>query len=54
MPLSFGKIGSAIALLTIAAFVLWLIFTYLFASEEVAEEVGPTGAIELSGASPVA
>ncbi len=45
MPLSFGKLGAAIALLTIAAFVFWLIFTYLFASEEAAEEAERTGAI---------
>jgi hypothetical protein len=50
MPLSFGKVGSAIALLTIAAFVLWLIFTYVFATDEVADEVEQdTGAIEFVG-----
>jgi hypothetical protein len=48
MPLSFGTVGKAIALLTVAAFVLWLVYTYLFASEEAAEEVAPTGAIERS------
>ena len=38
MPLSFGPFGKAVAILVIAAFVLWLIFTYMFATEEVAEE----------------
>jgi hypothetical protein len=28
MPLNFGKFGAAIALLTVAAFVLWLISTF--------------------------
>ncbi|MGH6736445.1 MAG: hypothetical protein ACRECX_10265 [Methyloceanibacter sp.] len=49
MPLSFGKLGKAIAILVIAAFVLWLIFTYFFATEEVAEEVAPTGAVDVVG-----
>jgi hypothetical protein len=38
MPLSFGIVGKAIAILIIVAFVLWLIFTYLFATEEVADD----------------
>jgi hypothetical protein len=46
MPLSFGAFGKAVAILIIAAFVLWLIFTYMFASEEAAEETEPVGAIE--------
>ena len=33
MPLHFGKIFGAIALLTVAAFVLWLLFTTFFATE---------------------
>jgi len=49
MPLHFGKIGAAIALLTIAAFILWLLFTTLFATEEADQEIEQTGAIELSG-----
>ena len=47
MPLSFGTLGKAIALLVVAAFVLWLIFTYLFASEEAADDAEQTGAIEM-------
>jgi hypothetical protein len=47
MPLHFGKIGAAIALLTVAAFVLWLIFTTLFATEQADEQIEHTGAIEL-------
>ena len=46
MPLSFGTFGKAVAILMIAAFVLWLIFTYMFASEEAAEEAEQLGAIE--------
>ncbi len=38
MPLSFGKIGALIALVTITAFILWLLFTSFFASETVEEE----------------
>ena len=44
MPLSFGPFGKAVAILVIAAFVLWLIFTYMFATEEVAEEAEQVGA----------
>jgi len=47
MPLNFGKIGAIIALLTIAAFVLWLIITAFFATEQADEEVEHTGALEL-------
>ena len=46
MPLSFGTFGKAVAILIIAAFVLWLIFTNMFASEEAAEEAEPVGVIE--------
>lgn len=46
MPLSFGTFGKAVAILIIAAFVLWLIVTYMFATEEVAEEAEPVGAVE--------
>jgi len=49
MPLHFGKIGAAIALLTVAAFVLWLVFTTFFATEEADQEIEQTGAVELSG-----
>ena len=49
MPLSFGKIGAAIALLTVAAFVLWLIVTTFFATEQAEETIPPTGAITLEG-----
>jgi hypothetical protein len=51
MPLSFGKIGAAIALLTIAAFVLWLIVTAFFATEQVEETIPPTGGISMDGKS---
>jgi len=54
MPLSFGPIGKAIAVLVVAAFVLWLIFTYMFASEEAATEAEePVGTLEIE-ASPAA
>jgi hypothetical protein len=53
MPLSFGPVGKAIAILIVAAFVLWLIFTYFFATEEAAEETEPVGAIEM-GVTPAA
>ncbi|MEZ5873876.1 MAG: hypothetical protein R3D30_03315 [Hyphomicrobiales bacterium] len=52
MPLSFGTFGKAVAILIIVAFVLWLIFTYFFASEEAADEAAPTGAIEQPLANP--
>jgi hypothetical protein len=45
MPLNFGKLGAAIALITVAAFVLWLLFTTFFASETV-EDAGQTGALQ--------
>ena len=40
MPLNFGKLGAAIALITVAAFISWLLFTSFFASETVEEDVG--------------
>ena len=47
MPLSFGAFGKAIAVLIAVAFALWLIFTYVFATEEeVSEETDQTGQIE--------
>lgn len=52
MPLSFGKIGAAIALLTVVAFVLWLIITTFFATEQAEQEIERTGALVL-GASPL-
>jgi len=52
MPLHFGKIGATIALLTVTAFVLWLIFTTFFATEQVEQEIERTGAVAL-GASPL-
>ncbi|ODS01215.1 hypothetical protein AUC68_12695 [Methyloceanibacter methanicus] len=45
MPLSFGPLGKAVAILIIAAFVLWLIFTYMFATEEAAEDAEQVGAL---------
>ena len=47
MPLSFGTFGKAVAIFIIAAFVLWLIFTYMFATEEVADEAESVGSIEM-------
>ena len=49
MPLQFGKIFGAIALMTVAAFVLWLLFTTLFATEEADQRLERTGAVELAG-----
>jgi hypothetical protein len=47
MPLSFGIFGKAVAILIAVAFALWLIFTYVFATEEeVSEETGQMGQIE--------
>jgi hypothetical protein len=51
MPLSFGKIGSAIALITVAAFILWLLFTSFFASETVEQDAGQTGSVSVPTAS---
>jgi hypothetical protein len=51
MPLHFGKIGAAVALLTVAAFVLWLLATTFFATEEADQTLEPTGALELGGIS---
>ena len=45
MPLNFGKVGAALALITVAAFVLWLLFTSFFASETVEEDAGQTGSL---------
>jgi len=47
MPLHFGKIGAAIALLTVAAFVLWLLATTFFATEQADQKIEGTGAVEL-------
>jgi hypothetical protein len=49
MPLHFGKIGAAIAIVTVAAFVLWLLATTFFATEQADEQVDRTGAISLPG-----
>ena len=46
MPLHFGKIFAAISLLTIAAFVLWLLFTTFFATEQADEKIEQHGAVE--------
>jgi hypothetical protein len=37
MPMSFGIVGKAIALFMVVAFALWLIFTYVFVSDEDAD-----------------
>jgi hypothetical protein len=47
MPLHFGKIFAAIALLTVAAFILWLLFTTFFATEQAEEKIEQQGAIGL-------
>jgi hypothetical protein len=52
MPLHFGKIGAAIALLTVAAFVLWLLFTTFFATEQADQEIEKTGALALGASEP--
>jgi hypothetical protein len=49
MPLHFGKIGAAIALLTVAAFVSWLLVTTFFATEQAEQPLEQTGAVELGG-----
>jgi hypothetical protein len=48
MPLSFGAFGKAVAILVVAAFVLWLIFTYMFASEEAALDAEQVGALPVT------
>jgi hypothetical protein len=45
MPLSFGAVGKAVVILVVVAFVLWLIFTYMFASEEAAVEAEQIGGL---------
>jgi len=45
MPLHFGKIFAAIALLTIGAFIAWLLFTTLFATEQAEQKIDKTGAV---------
>jgi hypothetical protein len=45
--MSFGIVGKTIAVLIAIALALWLIFTYVFATEEeVSEETGQMGNIE--------
>jgi hypothetical protein len=44
MPLHLGKIFAAIALLTIGAFIIWLLFT----TEQAEQKIDKTGAAELS------
>jgi|GEM_PF-614463 len=49
MPLHFGIFGKAIAIFMVVAFALWLIFTYVFMSDEDADaEAERLGAIEMS------
>jgi len=48
MPLHFGKIGAAIALLTVGAFIAWLLFTTLFATEQAEQKIEKTGAAQLN------
>ena len=45
MPLHFGKIFAAIALLTVVAFVLWLLFTTFFATKQAEEKIEQQGAL---------
>ena len=49
MPLHFGKVFAAIALITVAAFMLWLIVTTFFATEEADRQI-EQGAVTLDGA----
>ncbi|HUU67476.1 MAG TPA: hypothetical protein VMW57_09410 [Methyloceanibacter sp.] len=49
MPMSFGIFGKAIAVFMVVAFALWLIFTYVFVSDEDADqEAERIGAIEMT------
>jgi hypothetical protein len=49
MPLSFGIFGKAVAIFMVVAFAMWLIFTYVFVSDEDAdEEAERLGAIEMN------
>jgi len=48
MPLHFGKIFAAIALLTVGAFIAWLLFTTLFATEQAEQKIEKTGSVELN------
>jgi hypothetical protein len=48
MPLHFGKIFAAIALLTVGAFIAWLLFTTLFATEQAEQKIDRSGALELN------
>jgi len=48
MPLHFGKIFAAISLLTVAPFLLWLLFTTFFATNQADEKIERHGAIELA------
>jgi hypothetical protein len=50
MPLHFGKVFAAVALITVAAFVLWLIATTFFATEEADQRIEQGRAITLDGA----
>ena len=50
MPLSFGKIGAVIALITVAAFVLWLLATTFFATEEADQQIEQGRATTFDGA----
>ncbi len=48
MPLSFGIFYKAVALFMVVAFALWLIFTYVFTSDEDADyEAGRLSAVEM-------
>jgi mannitol-specific phosphotransferase system IIBC component len=50
MPLHFGKIFAAIALLTVGAFIAWLLFTTLFGTEQAEQKIEKTGAVGLGAA----
>jgi hypothetical protein len=39
MPLHFGKLFAAIAILTVAAFVIWLVVTTWFATEQADQKI---------------
>ena len=48
MPLHFGKIFAAMSLITIVAFVLWLLITTFFATEQADEKTEQHGDVELA------
>jgi hypothetical protein len=52
MPLHYGKVFAAIALITVGAFVLWLIVTAFFATEEADRQIEQGGSLLQDNARP--